>query len=340
LVHSPEWYTSIMSFLRPGQPTQEQVRETSPRAPERRNLKRMNQFEFSQSLKRNTLLATYFTDPTTGERTPTNRPPDCVLQDQEFKDGYDFFKEFGDRVNLEVMLAPHRKNSPEENFGDASFDFEGKVRDADIILFEGLGWTQKEKDLLNTLSTAGETATNEQDLLAYIDNDTSKIRRLRAINETGKKIGFFDVENKDDEIGIRQKIIENSAYLNTVLAVAPVVDGLSPEEAKLAKNMQMAKEIVPLEAIREWCMVAGAGNQVTGLITSDQAVQRKFLDSKLKVLMVVGKSHKDLIRKFKTTTVKVSSSSPAGESAPIDEKWSEWVAQGFIDNAELKRLSV
>lgn len=119
----------------------------------------------------------------------------------------------------------------------------------------------------------------------------------------------------------------------------PVVGGLSPEEAKLAKDMMMSKEIIPTEAIREWCMVAGAGNQIGDLCTNDPAIQRKFLESKLKVLMVVGKSHKDLIRKFKTTTVKVTASSPAGESAPIDQKMSEWVAQGFIDNAELKSLS-
>lgn len=210
-----------MSFSNPEQQSPEQRREVSPSSPERRNLKGMNRFEFSQALKRNTQLATYFTDPTTGERIPNNRPPDCVLQDQEFKDGYNFLKEFGDKVDLEVMLAPHRKNRPDENFGDASFDFEGRVRDADIVLLEGFGWTQKQKDLLNTLSVGGGLAANREDLVTYINDDSSKVREVNAINKTGKKIAFFDVENKDDEVGVRQKIIENSHYLNDVLANAP-----------------------------------------------------------------------------------------------------------------------
>lgn len=332
-----------MTFLRPGQQNQEQRREISPQAPERRNMKRMSPEEFSMATKKYTTLATYFMDPMTGERLPANRPPDCVLQDKEYHDGYEFLKQFGDRVDLEVMLAPHTPNKPDENFGDRSFDFEGRVKAADIVLFEGMYWMQKDKDLLNAISSKGASRLSSQelqDVTSYVDGNTSHVRKLNAINGTGAKISFYDIEQKDDESGIRKQLLENINFHKKIQSLP--VKNATEEEAKIALDMAQTKEITATSAIREWCMVAGAGYQIGEFCQNNQDIQRKFVDGNIKVLMVVGASHKDLIRKFKTTAVSVEASSPVDPNKvenPLNKKLPEWIAQGFIDNLELKRLS-
>jgi hypothetical protein len=332
-----------MSFLRPGQQNQEQRREVSPRIPERRNMKSMSPEEFSMAIKKYTTLATYFMDPMTGERLPANRPPDCVLQDKEYHDGYEFLKQFGDRVDLEVMLAPHTPNKPDENFGDRSFDFEGRVKAADIVLFEGMFWKQKDKEMLNALSSKEILQLSPQqrkDVITYEGGDTSLMRKLDAINGSGAKISFYDIEQKDDESGIRKQLLENINFHKKIQSLP--VKNATEEEAKIALDMAQTKEITATSAIREWCMVAGAGYQIGEFCQNNQDIQRKFVDGNIKVLMVVGASHKDLIRKFKTTAVSVEASSPVDPNKvenPLNKKLPEWIAQGFIDNLELKRLS-
>lgn len=336
-------YTFSMTFPNPGRPNREQESEVPPRNQELRDMKRMSPEEFSQAMKRHTPYAMYFTDPTTGEILPTHRPPDCVLQDQEYHDGYEFLKEFGERVNLEVMLAPHTPNKPDENFGDGAFNFEGRVKAADIVLFEGMFWMQKEKELLNTVSSKGALQLSPQELqgvTSYVVGDTSLVRKLNAISGTGAKISFYDIEQRDDESGIRKQMLENMKFYKTLLAGR--VEDATEEEAKLALDMAGTREITASSAIREWCMVAGAGNQIAEFCQKDLDIQRKFMEGNVKVLMVVGASHKDLIRKFKTTAANVKMSSPVDPNKaenPLNKKMPDWIAQGFIDNAELKRLS-
>lgn len=67
------------------------------------------------------------------------------------------------------------------------------------------------------------------------------------------------------------------------------------KEAEIAKSIAVDKEIVCLEALREWQMVCNTGLQVGEILQNNPDLFAKVGVEKLKVLMVVGKSHKDLI---------------------------------------------
>lgn len=337
-----------MSFPNPDQNTQEQRNDSPTSAIDKRNVKTMSPSEFSQAIKRDVGYATFFTDPMTGERLSVNHPPDFLLQDPELKSGYEFLTQLGQHLDLEVMLAPHNPNRPDENFGSREFDFEGKVKGSDVVLLEGVAWQQKEKDMLNALSSKDGLPVDPDVITKYTAfngangtqeyGDTSKLRELNAISRSGAKISFYDVEKKDDETGIRNQIIGNLDFLEVVKS-APVV-GAQGREAEIAKSIAVDKEIVCLEALREWQMVCNTGFQVGEILQNNPDLLAKVGVEKLKVLMVVGKSHKDLIRKFGKSGVQARASSPEGSpTSPANEKISEWLAQGFIDNAELKSLN-
>jgi hypothetical protein len=337
-----------MSFPNPDQNTQEQRNDSPTSAIDKRNVKTMSPSEFSQAIKRDVGYATFFTDPMTGERLSVDRPPDFLLQDPELKSGYEFLTQLGQHLDLEVMLAPHNPNRPDENFGNREFDFEGKVKGSDVVLLEGVAWQQKEKDMLNALSSKNGLPIDSDVITKYTAfkganetveyGDTSKLRELNAISRSGAKISFYDVEKKDDETGIRNQIIGNLDFLK-VLQQAPVV-GVEGREAEIAKSIAVDKEIISLEALREWQMVCNTGFQVGEILQNNPDLLAKVGVEKLKVLMVVGKAHKDLIRKFGKSGVQAKASSPDGYAlSSSTEKISEWLAQGFIDNTELKRLN-
>ncbi len=323
--------------------------EQSATSLEKKDVKRMSAFEFNKALHRDTGYACFFTDPSTGDDLPLDRLPDFLQQDEELKTGYDFLKEFHPHIDIQIIFAGHKPNSPEE-LGDEQFGFEARVKESDVILFEGVSWRQKEKELLNNLS-AGKTVDNN-DLTAYTayqDDDgkikygnTLKLRELNAISRTGAKVSFYDVEDKDDAFGIRSQIIGNTEFTETVRN-APVIDQgnkIQGAEAEAAKNIALATQVVSLEALREWYMLSNAGYQIAEACQNNPDLLQKLGREKVKILMLVGESHRDLVRKFEAIGVSVSSDSPTGTSEnPINQKIAKWLSRGFIDKEELREAS-
>jgi len=315
----------------------------------KRDVKRMSAFEFNKALHRDTGYACFFTDPSTGEDLPLDRLPDFLLQDKDLKTGYEFLKEFHLHIDIQIIFAGHKPNSPEE-LGDEQFGFETRVKESDIVLFEGVSWRQKEKELLNDLS-AGKTVDNNEltAYTAYQDVDgkikpgnTLKLRELNAISRTGVKVSFYDVEDKNDEFGIRSQIIGNTEFTE-IVRNAPVIDQgnkMQGEEAEVAKNIALATQIISLEALREWYMLTNAGYQIAEACHNNPDLLKKLGREKIKTLMLVGESHRDLVRKFEAVGVSISSDSPTETSDnPVNQKISKWLAQGFIDKEELKEAS-
>lgn len=167
------------------------------------------------------------------------------------------------------------------------------------------------------------------------------MRELNAINRSNAKISFYDIEDRDNDFGIRQQIHDNVKFAK-MLANANFVGEdaeMKEEEVELLRSIALSKQVISLEALREWHMVSNAGYQIAEACKSDPKLIQKLGGGKVKVLMLVGQSHQDLVRKFEASGVSVSFGMP-GEATknPINEKIPKWLSQGFIDKKELKEV--
>ena len=199
------------------------------------------QFEFNQSLKKDLGDIIAFTDPATGERLPQNQPPEFLLQGPSLKSGYEFLKQHASRLKLELILAEHHPDRPED-LGDTDFNFEGKVRDSDILLLEGLGWNQEYKSLLNRI-TSNETEPGDLEKLEEFVHDPYTLRIIEAIHDSRVEVGFYDIENTDDPTGIQQKLIGNTDFLAKI-ADAKVSEGIDEDEIQFTRDLAMNAQIV------------------------------------------------------------------------------------------------
>lgn len=315
---------------------------------EKRDVKRMSAVEFNDALHRDTGYAYFFTDPSTGENIPLERAPDFLLQDEELKTGYEFLKEYGKHLDIQIIFASHSPNSPED-LGNEQFDFEARVKKSDVFLLEGVEWEQKQKEMLNDLSSGRRIDSNDLgEYTSYKTKDgkikygnTSTLRILNAISRSKVKVSFYDIENKDDDFGIRQQIIGNTKFADTLANTKFVGEDteMQEKEVELLRNIALSKQIISLETLREWYMVSNAGYQIAEACQNDPELIQKLGVEKVKVLMLVGESHRDLVRKFDAVGVSVSFDTPnETPQNPTNEKIPKWLSQGFIDRNELKEV--
>lgn len=319
--------------------------------PELKDLKNMSEMEFYKSSHRETEYGIFFIDPATGEELPLDRLPDFLAQEKDLNDGYEFLKMFNEKFNLEVFFAPHYENAPEQ------LDyFESKVNESDIVLFEGVSWADKDRKMLNDLSfSRGDIDRNVlRDYTIYINSagqqeygDTTQTQKLTAINKSKKHISFFDIKKldnnnpDDDKFGIRRQIL-GTHKMTERMKKLNVTDKPNPAEAKIDLDTDIDAQIICSEAMREWYMTAATGHEIGELCQKNSELLEKLKAGNLKVLMLVGASHGDLVRKFKTAGVEVKFTAPTRteeESKSANGQMPKWIAQGFIDKEELRRFN-
>lgn len=235
--------------------------------------------------------------------------------------------------------------------GDEGFDFEGRIKRSDVVLLEGLNWAEESEQMLNDVSFS--RPTNMQALDNFVSwedeqgerhvGNTYAVRKLSALQGTNKHIAYFDIEKvKNDDLendphGIRSKLHTAHDFGESLLTAH--VDGVQAEEAKLAQSMARTKHITAFEAIREWYMVAQAGLKLAEFCENKPDLLQKLREGALQAVMVVGDTHRDLIRKFQTTGIRTEASfaSPPTTNA-ANRQIPQWISQGYIDADELRAV--
>jgi hypothetical protein len=290
---------------------------------------------------------TTFIDPTTREILATDTLPNFLLRDSNLRDGYDFLKEFGKSIDIQILFARHDADRPDV-LGDTTFNFEGRVQTSDIVLLEGLGWNEAVQQMLQALSHRLDVSEAVLHHYLFSDgHDTStnpsetinqyKLREVQAIAKSGKHISFYDVDNSSDQFHIREQLIEGAAFTTHLSETLQPPQNIPEEEAKKVKDLGIAKQIFALEAIREWFMVANTGYQVAIACQNNPDLMEKLAQGNLKVLMVVGESHRDIVRKFQTAEVTATPESPlpASEQSIYMQKF---LSQGYATTADLREF--
>lgn len=272
----------------------------------------------------------YFIDPTTAERLRVNEPPECLLRDPELRSGYDFLKDQAHAVSFDLQFINHNQNSP-QNLGPKGY-FEARVRDNDLLLLEGVGWTENSETLVNNLSHAREVSPDV--LSEYVTPLRQRV--LNAISGTKKIVGFHDIRSDRSErsasgqlvtLTVRQQV-QLGAFLQQ-----------PPERRSATRYKQMANEIAAFQGLREWYMICQIGSQIRKAQAENSEINAKLSAGGLKVLIVVGKGHIDIARKIKTVSPAKVDFSFQGQPQVSGVALSQWLSKGMIPrNTPLQTL--
>jgi hypothetical protein len=256
-----------------------------------------------------------------------NRPPQFLNRDKRLRDGYQFLQEFGQLINLEVILARHG-NEDESTLGDEQFGFENRVRASDIYLLEGLGYTNQTETTLNKLSNTGQA---DEHVKEWIGQSLHCLRQAQAIQGSDVTIGFFDIDDHPDEHHIRQSLIKVSELYHSI-------DTFEGDER--GKNKLEWIHTLAFEAMREWFMIGNIGLTIAAMCQEDPKLLNKLSVGTLKVIMTAGESHGDIARKLRLYGVKVSESHPVKKEGGDlqNTMFQKWIEQGYISNEDLERL--
>jgi hypothetical protein len=306
----------------------------------------MDKYEFFHATCRQEQDRVVFTDPTTREMVNTETLPNFLLRDQNLRTGYNFLQEFGSLLRVDTIFARHKSNEP-EGLGDKTFNFEGRVRNSDIVLLEGLGWNEELQRQLNNLSKGRQISQEVIQSYLYHDDRSSKftnqdinqyrLREIQAIANSSAHILFHDIDDGEDLLFIRKQMIEASEFTTELDRIIETPSDLGSEERETIKSITLAKQIFSLEALREWFMVANAGYQIAKACKQDPKLMQKLSDGDLTVMMIVGDSHYDIIRKFRTAQVEVTALYPRKRSLQ-SEFMSNCLSQGYVTDRELRRF--
>lgn len=148
-------------------------------------------------------------EPSKRERISPSEPPSRLKEDEDLGRGYEFLREFGNRINVHIRYARHEKP---EDLGDSSF--ERQIRDTDIYLLEGLGWNKKLQQGLDFLAERGKFPNSNEEVHEFIQ-DPFHMRIARAIAGTQTRISFADVDGKAGD-SLRQGILDQADYYDNI----------------------------------------------------------------------------------------------------------------------------
>ncbi len=308
-------------------------------------------YRFLNALHRSDAQKVTFTDPLTGEDLSPNSMPAFLSRDQELRQGQEFLSEFADRLDIQIVFAHHHPGNAAA-LGDEQFGFEGRVGDSDLLLLEGFGWNQRQKELYNKLSAGGMAPEEFDELIstytAYLDEAGNRkaggaynVRKLNAIANARVAVSFFDVENKSDPHHIRKSLLAADEVGSSLAANARAVDAggvVTDDRTEAAKTRDIFRTIgiAALESLREWVMVANTGYQIMKFVSESPAVIEKIRNQEIHVLLVAGDAHRDLERKFSTLGVAVAVAPATADVSQTTEQIPRWLAQCYIPKQELK----
>ncbi len=286
--------------------------------------------EFFKRIHKRVPGGVVFTDPITGEVVTEKKPPEYLERDEDLHNGYKFLREMGTLCNIEIIFARH--DGQAESLGDANFNFEGRVKEADIFLIEGVGWSKENAQGLNKLSVTGEA--NAQ-LNEYVTNNVKNNRETQAIRGSGATIAFYDVsEKQEDTSGVRKSIIEQTRFLDKIqnAALAPGADARSKDKA-------INIHVSAVEALREWFIIGSIGAQIVENSSQNPDFISKLAKRNLKVLVNIGSNHTNILNKLRSLGVEAVAHYPVNnreDRKVADKLFPKWIANGAISDGDLE----
>lgn len=289
--------------------------------------------EFFKRIHKRVPGGVVFTDPITGEVVNEKKPPEYLERDEDLHNGYKFLREMGARCTIEIIFARH--DGQEESLGDADFNFEGRIKAADIFLIEGVGWSEENVRGLNKLSVVGEA---DAQLSEYATNNIKNNRETQAIRGSDATIAFYDVsEKQEDTSGVRKSIIEQTHFLEKIqnATLAPGADARSKDKA-------INIHVSAVEALREWFIVGSIGAQIREISSQNPDFISKLAKRNLKVLVNIGSNHTNILNKLQSLGVEAVAHYPVNnreDRKVADTLFPKWMANGAISDGDLERAA-
>ena len=263
----------------------------------------------------------YFLDPLTGDLISPTKPPHILDQDPTLSEGFRFLEQFGNCIDLEMVLWTHVDDPA--SLGDDTYGFEKRVQSAQVVLLEGLGWTPTLREELNRFIRDGNIG---DELQSFLQKRSSR-RIADALRGHDVLASFADIDRPTDRDDLRELLIATSE-------LPKIIEQATGDEEN--KRRALALHVGAFEAIREWFIVGMVGKSISQLATQDSGVRDALARRQLKVCQLLGRSHEDVLRKLRTYGVRVNESPVPGEVTEGNKDFPRWMAQGFIPQKDLE----
>lgn len=238
------------------------------------------------------------TDPLSGERIDTQRPPTWVEDDEVLRGGLDYLRRNAQKLDLTVLLSRHRTA---EDLGDIhEADYEHSVAQADFYGYEGMDTREAiQRQFLRGTAIVG---------LAFLQGERPELAHFLAAargTERALRMPSFDARQ-----------LAACTLLGTPSFPADIISDDSVVEQAVTKALPtlfshpdpgvVGSAFIGFDNAREWIAAAHLGVEVS----------RHFgeLTSPLRGLVTFGAEHKDLERKFGLLGVPARSEAPKNSS--------------------------
>lgn len=266
-------------------------------------------------------------DPINREPILPTEPPRVLRQDRELSVGNQFLREFGNRLNVTVLLGSHS-----EMTDAGGQEFERDVNNADVYLLEGLGWTRRLQQGLDMLSQQGRTSSN-QEVLGWLQKPFHR-RIAGAISDSKTAISFADVDAKNDPL--RRGMLEQGRFVHSLQGEMVGGEDQHKKEAAILNTFTY-------ESMREWFMVLQVGHEVAYLAQSPEYgadLRYKLGQGNVDVLMTVGGTHRNVSNKLSRFGVRVTPHrvGPSHDN-PANTLVADSIDRGTMNVHELQRVA-
>jgi hypothetical protein len=230
-----------------------------------------------------------FHDPFTGEILDPDKPPSSFEDQPELKQGLDYLRLNGSRINITIFGAPHGDEAVHAN-GDLRSAFEAH----DSIFLEGLSHTQKERDLVWDLSAGNVTQPSSEQLDGFGEYGKRKIEALKGVT---RPVFFADIPADGNDY--EQSLHQWSQLFDRLHAKDNVTGVSRDKDVELATAINLTGTTV----MREWYMLAQVGKHL-------QELEQAGYKSVNPVLLIGSLHAQTLPNKLKAIGVKSSINLP------------------------------
>lgn len=249
----------------------------------------------------------YPLDPATGEPLSPDSPPESLLADEEFREGYDFLKGCSDTLHFTLMLSAHDSHEDIENAGiDLHAVAEALGESKGILFFEGPA-TQEERDKQRHMyNQVGNLPADEVPGIANAIRAKAQMSRgpdsffLNNLAEiAGTKVHAFVPDYVKDSDRPADRTLGNWYQAIQTASQQPAAD---MEALDTLKNLYIG-----FVAYRDWYMVGKIGTALSEL--DKQGLLPEVIQSGL----LVGSQHANIGRHLEKFGVEVTYQGSYGE---------------------------
>lgn len=222
-----------------------------------------------------------FTDPISGEILNPEIIPQGLEADARIKEGLDYLRENGSRVDGKIILSRHASDLDLQGY-----DLQADAKKYKNVFFEGIGWRETDVQDLEKMSRAQNDTVKVSDRMARLLEESDFLKaKWKQLFGSGVNIRFADIADSNQPID--QMLLEWDSAWHELHQLSES----SPEHKRAA-----AIAAIGYNNYREWYMCGILAQQLAGLVREG---------SEPSFVFILGTTHRNIVDKLKKLGVNV-----------------------------------